>query len=234
MSAFWFSAKKAVSIIDTLAANIVNKVMIFDKMQVALYVTWLWAYAGLYASKAFETFFASILAMPDGWLEMPSKLVSEVSTTNGKKIKILSAHTDMGEITNKLKLFLKFYWEQGGDDNSTPTNGFDFMKLRKLLNCSMLYCCYLLTDKTGTVKPEDFWNNVNKFLVDCEKLTEDVSNPDINCYMSKKEDLSDRRKLFLRNVDFDEYLANTPTGDDPTSVENMVRNLVASFEARSQ
>jgi hypothetical protein len=181
-------------------------------------VTKLWAYAGLYATKSLEKFFMVILSMPDKWLEIPGNLLSNVSTTSGQKIKILSANSDVGDITNKFKLFLRFYWENGGSNNSSNLNGFDFMELRKLLKCSMLYCCYLLTDKQGNIKPEDFWNNVNKFLVECN-----VNNPDIICYMSKNSDKSDRKKLLQRHVIFDEV------SEKKEDLTNNVLNMLASF-----
>ena len=35
----------------------------------------------------------------------------------------------------------------------------------------MLYCSYLLTDKNGTVNPDKFWQNVNRFLVELQDNT---------------------------------------------------------------
>lgn len=207
-------------LVDSFVDSLIGDKLVFDKVYIALVVTKIWARAGLLATKSLEKFFMLILAMPDKWLEIPGNLVSQVSTTSEQKIKILSAHTDVGDITNKLKLFLRFYWEKGGDSSSSRLNGFDFMELRKLLNCSMLYCCYLLTDKQGNIKPEDFWNSVNKFLVEC-------TDPDVICYISKTPDKSDRKKLLQRHVDFDN------TSEQNTDFTSDVLKMLASLTSAS-
>lgn len=184
----WNQAKLLVHFIDS---NI-SKLVTIDKVKIALYVTWLWAWAGLYLSKAFEMFFMTVLKMPDRWLAIP---VGDVVNTSGQRVKIISAKTDKSDITNKLKLFLKLYWEKGGPADANSTNGFDFAKLAKMLNCSMMYCCYLLTDAKGDIEPEQFWDSVHNFLI------EQTKNGD--CYRSMNSDLSDRSRLWLRNVDFE-------------------------------
>lgn len=188
MEQLWRTAKSFVEKVD----NTFDKAIAFDKVKVAMYVTWLWAWAGLHTTKVFEAFFRTILKMPDEWLAFP---VGDVVNTAGKKVKILSARTEHQNITNKLKLFVKLYWEKGGPTDANSTNGFDFAKLSKLLNCSVLYCCYLLTDAKGDIPPEQFWDSVHRFLIEQGK------NGD--CYKSTKVDFSDKSKLWLRNVDFE-------------------------------
>lgn len=279
MSLFWTYANKAVNGIDAVLAATIGKIQLIDKVKVALYVTWLWAFFGLYTTKAFETFFTALLSMPDNWLEMPAACLSpKIENTLGKKIKILSAYTESGDITNKLKLFLKFYWEKA-PNNGNSKHGFDFGHLKRLLNCSMLYCCYLLTDEANHIEPEQFWNNINKFFVDiADNLdannvshtnasntnsafipnpiiirpglsnrtnptavnrtlnTNHNTNKNMNCYMSYNENLSDRRKVFLRNIDFDGYLASTGPSitEETNDAESIVRALIDSFEAKTR
>ena len=130
-----------------------------DKVRVALFVTWMWALFGLYTAKAFEAFFKLILKMPDSWLYVAAPTTQRINDTN--HVKIVAAHDGTSDVTNKFKLFLKYYWEA-----DELNGGFSFNSLHKLLNCSMLYCSYLMTDKTGTITPEKFWKNVDKFLVE--------------------------------------------------------------------
>ncbi len=127
-----------------------------DKVRVAMFVTWLWALAGLYISKLFEMVFRLILKMPDNWF---------CTGFNPEGAKILFASDGRKEITNKFKLFLKYYWEK--DDKG---GNFSFASLQRLLNCSMLYCSYLLTEKDAgtTVHPEKFWKNVNTFFAEMQ------------------------------------------------------------------
>jgi hypothetical protein len=193
----WIKVKQFTNSIDKYAALILTKLRLIDKVKIVLYVSWIWAWAGLYTTKLFESLFMAILYMPDSWLSIP---IGKVENTNGQKIHILSAHTDAGEITNKLKLFLKLYWEKGGIDRSHDNNGIDYSNISKMLNCTMLYCSYLLTDQNGNVPPEVFWNNVHKFLVDQEVNT---SNGKTSYYRSYKSDRSDRHKLIMRNLDFE-------------------------------
>lgn len=184
----WRNAQKIVYLIDNYAASLIT----FDKIKLAMSVTWMWAWAGLYVTKAFEAFFTSILKMPDRWLAFP---VGDVVNSSGQRVKILSAKSGKTDITNKLKLFMKLYWEKGGVNDANGTNGFDFSKLAKMLNVSMMYCCYLLTDANGDIQPEQFWNSVHTFLID--------QTASGDCYRSTVNNLVDRSKLWLRNVDFE-------------------------------
>jgi hypothetical protein len=231
MTGVWNAAQQLVHRLDDVAASLLK----FDKIRVALFVTWLWAYAGLYVTKAFESFFRSILNMPDKWLAFP---VGNVKNSAGQTIKILSAKTNSTDITNKLKIFMKLYWEKGSSTSANTHNGFDFGKLAKLLNCSMMYCCYLLTDANGNIQPEQFWNNINTFFVEQERNGE--------CYKSTKVDLSDRTKLWLRNVSFEGPAPEEDSLDDlddelsefiRKSIEkppSTVAKLISTFENQNK
>ncbi len=218
----WKMGKEFIHTMDLL----MESMMSIDKIKVALFVTLLWARAGLFVAKGFEIFFSLLLSMPDKWLAFP---ISEVKNTEGRSVTVLSARTDTADITNKLRLFMKFYWENGGPEQATEHNGFDFNILAKMLNCSVMYCCYLLSDvgenrneninsnintniskmqssaKSNVhtyVHPDEFWKRINSFLV------ERTENGD--CYKSTKPDLSDRTKLWLNNLSFETNTAVTP------------------------
>lgn len=215
----WKMGKEFIHTLDLL----MESMMSIDKIKVALFVTLLWARAGLFVAKGFEIFFSLLLSMPDKWLAFP---ISEVKNTEGKSITVLSARTDTADITNKLRLFMKFYWENGGPEQATEHNGFDFNILAKMLNCSVMYCCYLLSDVGKTtnlgkptnleknnlpsgLQPNQFWNSINSFLV------ERTENGD--CYKSTKRDLSDRTKLWLNNLSFEANTAVTSSSHLTTS-----------------
>jgi hypothetical protein len=200
----------------SLYSNVVSdKVGIYlpDKLRVALFVTWMWAKAGLLVTKSFEQMFKNILRMPDNWLALP---INDVKNTTGKNVKILLATDGKTNITNKLKLFMKLYWEQGGPNDACETNGFDFAKYSKILNCSMLYCCYLLTDKDGNINPEEFWKSANKFLVE---------QTDKKCVRYKNHSRVDVDELYLRNVDFEENTISD--GVSGSIVDNLALNVVS-------
>jgi hypothetical protein len=151
----WAHAKRYANLVDTYTIGLLQYFQAFDKVRVALFVTWVWALFGLYMTKIFEGFFKLLLKLPDSVI--PSTDTSKLN------VKVINASDGKKDITNKFKLFLKYYWEQDEDGG-----GFSFDSLTRLLNCSMLYCSYLLTDKSGDVDPNKFWQNVNRFLVSFE------------------------------------------------------------------
>jgi hypothetical protein len=83
----------------------------------------------------------------------------------------LAASDGRNDITNKFKLFLKFYWR----DNAEEIRGFNFRSLQQLLNCSVLYCSYLLINENNKLSPEEFWATFEKFYIEingkeCKKM----------------------------------------------------------------
>ena len=184
------------STLVTGISNLLTKCKMLDKMQVALLVTRVWAITGLYVTKIFEQIFINILKFPDTWIAPIARNIT-VQNTNNETVTILHASDGKSEITNKLKLLLKYYWEEGQLINAIDSNGFDFKKFSKIFGSSMMYCCYLLNDKNAKLDPKTFAENIHKFLVTQEPTSEQAA------YMSYNTDLSDRRKLFLRNVNFD-------------------------------
>jgi len=170
-----------------------------DKVQIVLYFTWCMAWCGLQLAKISSMFFKLILMMPDSWIPQVQH--------NPSNIKIITASDGNKDITNKLKLFLKYYWENDEScvhADGSASGGFNFNKYRDLLNCSILYCSYLLTDKNGTISPGKFWENVNRFLVTTQNenviryTNSELTNPEImpfgtvNFHMNNNEHQQER------------------------------------------
>jgi hypothetical protein len=198
----------------------VTSIKLVDKLQVALFITWVCAWFGLYMSKIFERLFKIILSMPDSWLGGPAGVIYPPKNKQGATINILNARTEHGSITNKLKLFLKFYWEK-------EDHNFDFANLSKLLNCSMLYCCYLLSASPSEITPDEFFDNVNRFLVSC---TNDKCTKYIN------SELNDGHQLPMRGVDFDmpSVCSSDIVNDELNYIKNMVKELEATQDTPLQ
>jgi len=134
-----------------------------NKLKIILFITWIWAWTALQLTKIFELVFRLLMIFPSQLLALIPTVAPK--HTNGNTINIIRAHNEYGDITNKFRLFLTWYWEHGSDDKAFDTNGFEFRKFAKLLNCSLLYCSYLITDKTSHTSPDTFWNDVKRFLV---------------------------------------------------------------------
>jgi hypothetical protein len=166
-----------------------------DKITIILYTTWLWAWTGLYLTKIFEFVFKLILSMPNSWLAIPAVMCDEITTTQKKKIQIINAQDENGDITNKIKLFLRYCWEYG-DEGAFDANGFSMPKATEFLNCSLLYISYILTNPDASLKPETFFKDIQQFLVDLDSSG--------NTSVSKKEDLSDRHTVFMGHVTLDD------------------------------
>lgn len=170
-----------------------------SKINLVLGVTWVWAKTGLLLTKIFERGFKMVLQMPDSWLSIPADYTKKIKTLKGDIVHVYAAASERGMITNKLKLFLQFYWESL--DGDIPF--FDFAKFSKLLNCSMLYCCYILIEANGTtqITPNEFIEKANKFLITCTTVG------DKNTYV-KTDVAGNKSNLMFRSVNF-----------EPTTVE---------------
>lgn len=174
-------------------------------LSAAMCITKFWALIGLYSTKLFEMFFCLLLRLPDDKFAMFSNI--RFLNTAGDTINILSALDDKNtNITNKLKLFIKFYLERGGKYEVNATNGFDFEKFEKLFNSSMLYCYYMIE----TQMVDRFWDNLFKFVI--HRVDQ----------LIVKKDENGEHNLSLRNVDFD-------TEVKEESFEDLAR-LIESFD----
>jgi hypothetical protein len=134
-------------------------------VKLVLTFTWYWAYIGLKLTKLFEFFFMIILYIPDQLYLSEQILPATIKNSNNEKVKIIYARNDYGEITNKMKFFLRWYWENVNDESIHENNGFDITQLTKLFNCSMLYCSYLLIKNDEVLTPELFLTNIKNILI---------------------------------------------------------------------
>jgi hypothetical protein len=185
-----------IPIISLLISNI-NKIVKMDAFSSALFISKIWAIVGLYMAKLFETIFQLIVKLPDEKFAILTNNFKFLNT-EGNKINVLLASDGKNIITNKLKLFIKYYLEKGGVFEAIPTNGFDFAKFEKIFKSSVLYCCHLTENRSrddekhySTTFNSEFWDNLIKFII---YRVDDV--------IYKKTE-NDTYKLSLRNVDFD-------------------------------
>lgn len=165
-----------------------------DKLKIVLYVTWVWAWTGLYITKMLETGFKLILLMPNSWLAIPASMCQDIETKTKKKISVLHATTTAGNVTNKFKLFLKYYWEQSTNESAFDANGFSMRKAREFLNCSLLYCSYIISDPAGTIPAKIFLKNVRYIMlhhVDGQTSTSDNDNVFLDHITFENEPVTD-------------------------------------------
>lgn len=151
--------------------SLLNYVFNIDKMKILLFVTRIWAISGIYLTKIIEYIFKIILGLPDCLLNVPANLCKNVKTTQNKKINIVNAYTENGNITNKMKLFLRYCWETGGNGSAFDNNGFSMEKASQLLNCSILYFSYILTQDNTQISPEKYINNITKKIIKFDRQT---------------------------------------------------------------
>jgi hypothetical protein len=210
----------------------VSSILSIDKIKIVMTVTWLWAWVGIYTTKCFECVFKLVLSVPDSWLKHPSDLCRNISTTQNKKINILDAHNDMGVITNKFKIFLQYYWENGGNGNAHDTNGFSMHKFTDLLNCSLLYCSYCLSNNAENTTPETFFKDVHNVFV--EKQSD-------NCYQTNDKVLSDKHPIFMGHTTLDDEklaeedinLSDMELDDVENTRNSIVQDIINNIENRS-
>ncbi len=175
--------------ISDMKQNIAKNFMRFceyykiDLIKLVLTFTWYWAYIGVKLAKLFEFFFMVILYLPD-YLYL---LDANIKNSRDEKIKIIYARTDYGEITNKMKFFLRWYWENINEESIHETNGFDITELTKLFNCSMLYCSYLLIKKDEKLTPELFLTNIKSILITQNYDTQNYNNQSYNKHIEENK-----------------------------------------------
>lgn len=133
----------------------------FDALHIALKITWVWAWLGLQLTKLFEFAFKMVLLIPDKWITIPEIFNIPIRNSAGQNISLLTAYNEFGCITNKVKLFVQWFWENVDENSIYNTNGFDVRKLFKMLNCSALYCSYLINNTNEEIKPEEFYSKIN-------------------------------------------------------------------------
>ena len=137
-----------------------------DSVTLALYVTKLWARAGILVSKIFEVMFMCLIGLPESILKLINDCTQPIKNGHNQTVHVLRAHNGVVDITNKFRLFLAFYWEHGDQFGCVNTPNFDFAKFRRLLNSSLLYCCYLLQDAQEEMPPSEFIKQVHRLFVE--------------------------------------------------------------------
>ena len=185
---------------DTMYTRIKNYFNI-DRQQLALNLVWYWAWVGLKFTKIVEYIFRLVLSLPNGLLVYSQP---DIKTTAGQKIELLNALDERGDvILNKLNLFLKKYWEVASDATAHETNGFDFRKLSKFINCTVLVCTYILNTVPAEVErilsEDDRAAMSDNDQIETKRLVVEIDNQG-NCYKVVK---GKRVKLFLGHTDFD-------------------------------
>lgn len=134
--------------------------------RLVLSATYYWVRLSIWSVRFLTAVLGSLLELPENLIALLDWLPDKhVKTTDGKKINIINAFNENGCITNKFKLFLKVYWTEGGEDQLFDYNGVDMSKFAQLLNCSMLYCSYLLTEENKEISPSEFLNKVKNVFV---------------------------------------------------------------------
>jgi len=185
--------------IKMTVVKIINEVLefinVFDKVKIFLYVTWLWAYLGLYFVKFLEFGFKLILLIPNNLLTPINSIINNVKTTDNKEVQIITAINDKGQdVKNKLKLFLTCYYTKATSATTHETNGFNFKKFAELVSTSILECQILLFD--------------DEYKFDLEKIIEYFITFDntINTTTLKKN--GEQLNTFLHHVSFDEFISD--------------------------
>jgi hypothetical protein len=154
----------------------------FDKLTILFYLTMTLTYINFYFYKLVLLLFSIVIKIPDFYLNFFSKYNNILKNTKGETINILDAFSDRGIITNKLKLFMNYYWQKGGESSAFSKDGINIKKFMDMVGCTVIYCRYVLN---GEVVPssveqnsEDtfinnpkFWEGIKKILVIREENT---------------------------------------------------------------
>lgn len=131
--------------------NLPDRTVIF--LQV---MKWL-AYMGIVFTKVVEALFKSILLMNDRYLAFSNGFTFQISPE--QTLHILNAYDETGEITNKFKLFLKFYM-YNKENSPTGEEGFSADKFSTFFNSSLLFCSYLIKQNGET--PEQYLQHIQR------------------------------------------------------------------------
>jgi hypothetical protein len=131
-------------------------------IKLLLFVFYVQSYVCYKLLKLFEKCLLLFLQIPNDYLAYFSTF-SKIVDTKGNPIKIINVITEHGDITNKLKIFLLFYYELACDENATDNNGFSFIKLQQFISCSMLYCSYVVMYPTED--PSTFIEKLKHFQI---------------------------------------------------------------------
>lgn len=181
-----------------------------DKVKIALHITWLWAWTGLYMAKAFSKAFSILLQMPNDWLSPIAP--DTLTTSNNKQLRILNAYGINGDdITNKVKLLFMAYWENAHSSSVHKTDGFDFRKFIKFIESPVMFCSYLISEKNINLTLSYVMDNVQRIFVDKDGR---------RTYISRQSDLSDRKATILNHVNFTEIIE-----DNNDEIDDLINSI---------
>lgn len=199
-----------------------------NKVQIILYVTWMWAWVGLYTAKTFEYIFKMILTVPDDWLFPLNSIVKDIKTTDKKPIQILNAFKENGEeITNKLKLFLHYYWTEAMADSAHDQNGFDFRKFSALVQTPLMFCSYIVKDTLDKVNNNTLNTKSNNtfdiLLNDVHRIF--VTRQGKKSFISHMPNLSEQEGLFLNHFTFDTEVPHVENEESLFDVQSIIEKI---------
>lgn len=160
---------------DKLAKISTDKFHMPSKLHIILFVTWIYSYCALQAALVFEALFRFMLFIPNEWNFILSK----------KHINVLTARNEHMDITNKMQLFLNWYWQKGWDESG----GFDIEQYKRLFNSTVLYIEYSLKNNNNL---ESVYNDVYNYII----------NIDTSEY--KNIDESESTQILFNHVDLEQ------------------------------
>jgi len=133
--------------------------MKMNKLTIILAVSYVWASMGLYISRMFEWMFSIVLKVPSKYLPASTY---ELINSEGKYVEIsrVTALPYNIDLTNNLKLFLKFY-AMTAEDGFMEQAGFEMKRAANLLGCTAMFITYILQDATV----DESFTTVKSFLV---------------------------------------------------------------------
>jgi hypothetical protein len=205
-----------------LLKDLAQPYLVVDKTALILRLMYAVALIGLYMTKLFNLIFTLILALPDKMIYVTHTR----STDNGKIIRILNAFNEHGDVTNKMKLFLSWYWEHGGADKAHETSGFDFKKIAKMLKCSVVYFSFIMCDKASP--SADALKEIHRYILEIDK------NNKCYAYRNGVYTVQNRQELAYGHFDFDDNVEDEAT--DLTTVDeekkSVVQSIIEKFEKK--
>lgn len=169
---------------------------------VILFVTWLITISRYYTIKLLEKLLMLCFRISDKNLSIFVDGSPLLKNTDKQEFDILTAFTEHGRVRNKLKLFLRFYWESQSDE--FERHGFDFANFARLMKCNRLYCNYIIHNK------------IFNFIINMEG---DECTKTINDKITR---------LIFRHVDFDGD--NTYIGLPNKDLSKMIDDMRASLD----
>lgn len=142
-----------------------------NKTDITLFITICMVKLSYLATRVFEFIFKCILSLPNSILAPVSYQIP-----SDFNIKIIAAVSEYGDITNKFKLFLRYYLTKIEEEE-----GFSIKSFNKLLSTTLLYCCYTFDNPNDEMRPDQFIYNYHYLFIDkkAKKITIDNHDTDL-------------------------------------------------------